>query len=141
MTAAPREPVILGAADGLVIVLGLVVGLAVARQPASAVWHSALGAGVAELVGMTAGVWLADNESGFAAAAACGTAALAACVAPAVPYRLGSGAAALGATLALVTGVGAVVAWLRPQHGTVAVAQTFGVLVAAAVLTGGTALL
>lgn len=139
MNAQRREPVILGAADGLVIVLGLVVGLAVARQPGSAVWHSALAAGAAELVGMSAGVWLSTGER--AQAAACGIASLAACVLPALPYALAGGVRALAATLALVLAVGALIAWLRPQRGAAAVAQTFGVLGAAAVLTAGTALL
>lgn len=141
MTATSREPVILGAADGLVIVLGLVVGLVIARQPASAVWHAALSGGVAELVGMTAGVWLSDGQARFPRALACGAAALAACVLPALPYAVAAGALALAATAGLVLVAGGVIAWLRPQHGAAALAQTFGTLLAAAILTAGTALL
>lgn len=135
------EPVILGAADGLVIALGLLVGLVVSGHAGAAVWHSAVAAGSAELVGMSAAVLLSDGAARLRRALACGAASLAACVVPAVPYAVGGGVGALVAALALVLAVGAVVAWLRPQHGLLAVAQTFGVLLAAAVLTGGTALL
>lgn len=141
MSAESREPVILGAADGLVIMLGLVAGMAVAHQAASAIWHAALAGGVAELVGMTAGMWLSDGEARFPRALACGVASLVACVLPAVPYALSSGAWALTATGALITLSGVVVAWLRPAHNAAAFAQTFGVLVVAAILTGGTGLL
>lgn len=141
MSAASREPVILGAADGLVIMLGLVVGLAVAHQGASAIWHAALAGGVAELVGMTAGMWLSDGQARFPRAVACGTASLAACVLPAIPYALAAGAPALAVTVGLVLATGGVIAWLRPQRGPLALAQTFGTLFTAAVLTAATALL
>lgn len=124
-----RAPVILGAADGVTIALGLVVSLA--GHPA-AMWHAALGAGLAELVGMAAGVWLSDRRGGLLPALACGVAALAACVLPAAPYLLLRGTTALGAGLAVTVAAGAVVAWLRPERGFAAAAQTYGVLAAAA---------
>lgn len=130
-----REPIILGAADGAVIVLGLLLSLAVAGH-GDAVWRAALGGGLAELVGMTAGVWLSDGRSGFAAALGCGVAACAACIAPALPYLVTSGTPALAASLALVAAAGVLIAWLRPEKGLLAAVQTFGVLVAAAALCG-----
>jgi VIT1/CCC1 family predicted Fe2+/Mn2+ transporter len=130
-TVNVRAPIILGAADGVVIVLGLVLSLA--GQP-HAVFHAAAGGGLAELVGMTAGMWLSDGRSPFRVAASCGVAALAACVVPALPYAAGSGAAALVMSLLLVAGVAAIVAWLRPEKGTMAVAQTYGTLLVAAAL-------
>ncbi len=136
-----HEPVILGAADGLVIVLGLVVGLIVARQSDSAVWHAALSAGVAELVGMTQALWLSDERSRFPRALACGCASLVACALPAVPFLLVPGRWALPVAVGLALAVAGVIAWLRPQHGWAAVAQTYGGLLVAAVATGLVALL
>jgi VIT1/CCC1 family predicted Fe2+/Mn2+ transporter len=139
VSASRREPVILGAADGLVIALGLAVGLIAAKQPGASVWHGGLADGEAELVGMAAAVWLSGGSR--RSAVACGLASLAGCVLPVAPYLFTGGSVALGLMLGLVFAVGCVIVWLRPQRGLTAVAQTFGVLVAAAVLTGGTALL
>ena len=145
MTSPARSPLlrpaVLGGADGLTIVLGLIVGLAVSRQPPGAVWHAAVAGGLAELVGMTAGVWLSEGDSGFGVAAACGVAALGACVAPAVPYAFGGGRVALLVALVLVAAAAAAVSWLRPERGVLAAAQTYGVLAVAAVLTGAVALI
>lgn len=136
---AVRRQVTFGAADGVTIILGLLVTLAL-RDPAS-VWHAALGAGIAELVGMTAGEWLSDSESGFRAAAANGTAACAACLLPAVPFLAWSGLAALAAGLLLVVVVAGAIACLRPERGLAALAQTYGILLAAAVACAGAGLL
>lgn len=143
---SPRAPVILGAADGVTIVLGLLVSLT--AHP-SAVFRAALGAGLAELVGMTAGVWLSAGQDGtghgggwrgFWAALSCGGAALVACAAPAVPYLVAHGPVALGASVALTAAVAGIVAWLRPEKGILAVAQTYGVLAVAAGLCYGASL-
>jgi hypothetical protein len=123
-----------GLADGVVIALGLIVSLAGQRH---AVVHAALGAGLAELVGMTAGAWLSDSGSGFRPALANGGAAFAACVIPAIPYGVSGGAGAFVASLALVAGVAAVIAWLRPEKGALAIVQTYGVLLVAAALCWG----
>jgi VIT1/CCC1 family predicted Fe2+/Mn2+ transporter len=138
ISAGTRSAMVFGAADGVTVVLGLVVSLA-ASAP-SAVVRAALGAGLAELVGMTAGQWLSDGESGFGRALANGAAALAGCFIPAVPYLFTSGAVALAAALCLVVVVGGVVAWLRPERGVLAVVQTYGILLAAAVLCTAAAL-
>lgn len=126
-----RGPIIFGSADGLTIILGLVVALT--GQP-HAIVKASLGAGLAELVGMTAGAWLSDSDNGFWLALANGIAAFAACWIPAIPYIAGTGQAALSASLGLVAAIAAVIAWLRPERGLLAVAQTYGVLLVAAVL-------
>lgn len=46
MDRADRAPIALGAAGGLVIMLGLAAGMVVARQAAEAVWRAALTAAV-----------------------------------------------------------------------------------------------
>lgn len=122
---------VFGAADGVTIVLGLLVSLT--GQP-HALFHAALGAGLAELVGMTAGQWLSDEKAGFAPALANGGAAFLACTAPALPYLAATGWPAMAASLVLVGAVGGVISVLRPEKGVLAVAQTFGILLAAAAL-------
>lgn len=129
----PRSPLerqaVFGGADGLTIALGLVAGLS--GQP-HAILRAALSAGLAELVGMSAGSWLSDGDGGIPGALANGGAAFAACVVPALPYALASGRAALCASLLLVAAVAAVIARLRPERGLLAVTETFGILLAAA---------
>lgn len=131
MNRIPRRPVIMGAADGVTIVAGLIAGLVLTHQSPSAVWTAALSGGVAELVGMTSGQRQSDSESGWLGALACGVASAAACVAPAVPYLLGRGVTAGVAAVVLVAVVCAVIAWLRPEKGIRAVAETFGLTAAA----------
>jgi hypothetical protein len=127
--AALKREACFGSADGVTIALGLIVSLA--GHP-GAMWHAATGAGVAELVGMTAGKWLSDSDAGFWVALANGGAALAACLLPAVPALTARGPVAVAAELALVAGIAAVISWLRPERGVLAVAQTYGVLIVAA---------
>jgi hypothetical protein len=120
MLRAVRQQSVFGAADGVTLALGLIVSLS--GQP-HAIVKAALGAGLAELVGMTAGAWLSDSGSGFVPALANGGAAFLACLVPALPYVALSGVA-----------VAAVIAWLRPEKGVLAVVQTYGILSAAALL-------
>lgn len=132
MNLAPfKRPAVFGAADGVTIALGLIVSLA--GQP-HAMIKAALGAGLAELVGMTAGAWLSDEGAGWRPALANGGAAFTACAVPALPYAAMGGAGALTASLALVAAIAAVISWLRPERGVLAVAQTYGILLAAAAL-------
>lgn len=134
----PRQAAVFGAADGVTIVLGLLVSLT--GQP-HALFHAALGAGVAELVGMTAGQWLSDEESGFWVALANGGAACAACVVPALPYLAASNIVALVTSLVLVAAVAGVISILRPERGLLALVQTYGILLVAAGLCAATALI
>lgn len=125
-------------ADGATIAMGLIVSLT--GQP-HALFRAALGAGLAELVGMTAGQWLSDEKAGFAPALANGGAAFLACVAPALPYLASSGWPAMAASLVLVAAVGGLISILRPEKGALAVAQTFGILLTAAALCAAGALI
>lgn len=129
VTPALRREAVFGSADGVTIALGLIVSLTGQQR---AMWHAALGAGLAELVGMTAGRWLSDSDGGFTVALANGGAALAACLVPALPALFMTGAAAVGTEVALVALVGAVITWLRPERGWLASGQTYGVLAVAA---------
>lgn len=130
-----------GAVDGLVMVLGITLGLIVARQSPSAVWHAALGGAAGELVGMTAGQNISDPESGWPVAILCGVAGALACLLPAVPYSGLTGRVALLSALGIAALVASVIVWLRPERGVAAVARTYGVLILAGALAGLTGLI
>ena len=134
----PKQAATFGAADGVTIVLGLLVSLT--GMP-HALFHAALGAGTAELVGMTAGQWLSDGESGFRVALANGGAACLACVMPALPYLAATGWPAMAASLVLVASVAGLISLLRPEHGVLAWVQTFGILAVAAGLCAAASLI
>ena len=124
-----KRQAVFGMSDGVAIILGLLVTLT--GQP-HALFRAALGASLAELVGMTAGQWLSDEESGFGAALVNGGAACAACLIPALPALAGGGIGVGAAAIILVAAVAAVISWLRPEKGILAVVQTYGILLAAA---------
>jgi hypothetical protein len=136
---AQRAAVILGAADGLTLAISEIMSL---RAHQAAVFRSGLGAGLGELVGMTAALWLSagDDRQGFWPALGCGAATLLGCVVPCLPFLLGGpGAFALAGALIIV--LGSAVCWIRPQRGLRAVAETFGVLAAAGLLCFASSLL
>jgi hypothetical protein len=133
MDTARRASLVLGAVDGVILVLGLVAGLVVARQGAGAVWHAALSGGLVELVGMTAASRLSGKS--LAQAWACGAATAAAAIVPALPFLVAAGAAATACSLGLVVLEAAAIAWLRPERGRAAVVQTFGWLALAGVVS------
>lgn len=125
-----------GACDGLGIVLGLIAGMIVSRQPAHAVWAAALSGGVAEFFSLANGQRISDSRSGWLPALAIGAASLAGCAAPAIPYSFSGGSAALGASLALCAAVAAVISWARPERGALAVVETFGLLLVTGIACG-----
>lgn len=132
---------VFGGIDGLVMFLGLTLGLVIAHQGGTAVWHAAVGGAGGELVGMTSGQQLSDPESGWKVAVACGTAGALACGLPAVPFIVTSGTAALVASLVISAAVAGVIAWLRPESGWSGVLRTYAVLITAGIVSGLTGLL
>lgn len=131
-----RRTALMGGADGLGIVLGLIAGMIISRQPAHAVWAAAISGGIAEFFSMANGQRISDASSGWLPAAAIGTASLAGCVLPAIPYALGTGTAALTAALALCAAAAAVISWARPEKGIPALAETFGLLAVTGIACG-----
>lgn len=131
---AVREALVFGGVDGTVVALGLVAGLAVARQAHAAVWHSALSGGLAELAGMTAGRRQSDGSS-WGVSLACGTAALAGAVIPGIPYLVLRGSLSLVVSLSLVAAAGVLIGHLTDPPGWRGYMQVFGLLLAAAALT------
>lgn len=129
-----RVAIILGSADGLGLSVAEITSL-LHHQPA--IFHAGLGAGLGEFVSMGAALWLATDpaeEAGFWPAMACGVASLLGCLLPVVPYAFASGTGALIAAGVIAVIVGAAISWLRPERGVLAVAETYGVLVAAGAL-------
>lgn len=127
---ALRKQAVFGAADGVAAVIGLV---ALVSQPHALV-KAAIGVGLAEFVGMTAGAWLSadEGETGFWHAAANGGAAFVAVTAPAVPFAFLGGWEALACSLVIIFSIGAVITWLRAERGLAAAGKTYGVLLVAA---------
>jgi VIT1/CCC1 family predicted Fe2+/Mn2+ transporter len=132
---------IFGGVDGLTMFLGLVLGIIVSRQPGTAAWHAALGGAAGELVGMTSGQYISDRAAGLSAALACGVAGAVACALPGVPFVFLPRTDALGVALVTAVLIAAIITWMRPEKGLAAVAQTYGVLIAAGILAGLTGLI
>jgi hypothetical protein len=132
-----KRQAVFGAADGVTSVLGLLVTLT--GHP-SVLFKAALGVGLAELVGMTAGAWLSDeDDEGFLPALTNGAASCAAILLPAAPYLFLRGTSAIVAAILLIGFIAGVISWLRPEKGFLALAETYGVLlIAAAICTAAT---
>jgi VIT1/CCC1 family predicted Fe2+/Mn2+ transporter len=136
-----RIAIILGSADGLGLSVSEIASL-LHHQPA--IFHAGLGAGLGEFVSMGAALWLSTDpadEAGFWPAAACGIASLLGCLLPVLPYAFISGTAALVAAALIAVAVGAVISWLRPERGLLAISETYGVLMAAGLLCWAAALI
>jgi hypothetical protein len=132
-----KRQAVFGGADGTVLIVGLIATLGL-HHP-GAVIPAALGAGLAELCGMSSGAWL--SGTGIRPALANGGAACGACILPALPYAVTSGAPAVLASAVLVVIVAGVISWLRPEKGVLAWVQTFAVLAIAAAVCLGASLL
>lgn len=133
--SANRVATILGAVDGLTIVTGLLISLM--GQHVAAIPHAAIGAGIAELVGMFAAVYLSQDQrtlKGAAPAAMCGATTAVACIAPAMPFIFLSPAPAAVISVLMVLAIAGIISWLRPERGWSAIAETFGLLLAVSVL-------
>lgn len=132
---------IFGSIDGLTMFLGLVAGVIISRQANSAIWHAALGGAMGEFAGMTSGQYMSDKASGLSAAVFCGAAGAVACSAPAIPFIFLARTPAMVTAAVIAVVIAALISWLRPEHGWTAVAETYGVLLAAGILSGLTGLI
>lgn len=133
-----RRPAIFGAFDGVTCLLGVMLPLLGHPQ---LLLRTAVGEGLAGAVGMAAGEWLSESESGLFASVAIGIGSGLGVVLPALPFGLMPAAAARWASLVLLLGVVAVIAWLRAEGRgrRRAFAESYLILaaVAAAVWCGG----
>lgn len=136
-----RTVSVFGAVDGLVMFLGLTLGLIVAKQSTTAVWHAALGGAAGELVGMTVGQHLSSPEDGWLVSLACGVSGALACIIPGVPFLFLPRYQALTVAIILATIVAGIIAWMRPEKGVKAITRTYGILIGAGILSGLTGLI
>jgi len=122
---------IYGGADGLTCAMGIVAGLSVTHQAPAAIWAAALSAGIAEFPGMASGQYQSAPQDGKTAALVTGAASTAGAVIPAVPFLFTSGMLAVVLSVALACVMCAGIAWLRPEAGWRAWAQSYGITAAA----------
>lgn len=128
-------------ADGLTLVIGLILGLAVASQSAASVWHAALGGGLAEFGGMALGQYWSDEGRDKVAAALNGAACAVATIATGAPFAITHGLPAVLAAMVIAVVLAGVVSWLREETGVQAIARTFGLLVIAGLLSAASGLI
>lgn len=130
--AAVLSPAVFGSFDGATSVIGVLLTLA--GHPGQ-VLPTAFGLAVAGGVGMAAGQWLsADTDAGPSDAVVIGAATAGGTVVPALPYALLTGAAAIGASAAVLVLLGAAITAVRAHDPARtwrrAAAETYGVLLA-----------
>jgi hypothetical protein len=131
-----RGPLVFGMVDGSTLVLGLFLGEIVARQSGSALWHAALGGGLAELGGMSLGQYWSRPEDGKLSAAANGVGCAATTIIAGLPFAVLPRTPATIVSAVLIAVAAVVICVLREETGRLAVARTFGLLLAAGVLSG-----
>jgi len=136
-----RGSLVFGLVDGLTLVLGLILGNVISHQAANAIWHSALGGGVAELGGMSLGQYWSSKDRDWVAALLNGGGCCAATLLAGMPFAIGSGAIATIVALTIIGGQGAVICLLREEGGMVAVLRTFGLLLLVGLLSGASGFL
>lgn len=136
-----RGPLVFGMVDGSTLVLGLFLGEIVAGQSGAALWHAALGGGVAEFGGMSLGQYWAQPEAGKMSAFANGLGCALTCIITGVPFAFLDRAPATIASAVLIFAVGVAICLLRQETGKLAIARTFGLLLAAGALSGASGLI
>lgn len=127
-----RSAAIMGLADGTTTGIGLALGLAIAHQPAAAIWLSGLSGGLAAFPGMASGRYQSDPGDGLVGAAVCGLATTAGSILVVAPYRVMAGTPALVTAIAIAAVLCAVVAVIRAQTGWQAWVLSYGITAVAA---------
>jgi VIT1/CCC1 family predicted Fe2+/Mn2+ transporter len=128
---------IFGMTDGLAMAIGLILGLVVAKQSASALWHSALAGGLAEIGGMSLGQYWSDEQSGkqdWRVALVNGLGSCVSAVIAGSPFAFLSGVPAFTLSVILIVLLGAIICWLRPEKGFKAFGRTYVLLLVAGAL-------
>lgn len=126
VTGRLARPAILGLADGMMSLLGVVLYL-LGHQ--GLIFPAALSGGISSALSMAGGEWLSDSRNGLGVSCMLGGATGLGAIAPAVPYAFWTGPTALAASVVVCVAIGVLVAGLRPGRGLgLALAETFGVL-------------
>jgi VIT1/CCC1 family predicted Fe2+/Mn2+ transporter len=136
MTASARpaplgrlaRPAVFGLADGLMSMLGVVLYLS---GHANLVFPAALSGGISSALSMAGSEWLSDSDNGLGASLVMGSATGLGAIAPAIPYAVSTGPAAVAESVIICVLIGVCVSALRPMRGFgMALAETFGILAA-----------
>lgn len=122
-----RPAAIMGLADGTTTGIGLSLGMALAHQPAAAIWLAGLSGGLAAFPGMASGRYQSQPDDGVPGAAVCGLATTAGSVLVVLPFLVTSGSLALVLAAAVAAVLCAVVAVIRPEAGWQAWALSYGI--------------
>lgn len=139
-----RGPLVFGMTDGAVLVLGLYLGLVISMQSSNALWHAALGGGLAELGGMSLGQYWAQPGIGKLAAGLNGAGCAATtivCGLPFAPFLLLSRSAAIGVSAVIMFLSAVIICFLREERGWAAISHTFGLLIIAGAMSGASGLI
>lgn len=136
MNEANRGALVFGMADGLTLVLGLILGEIIAHQPAVAIWHAALGGGLAEFGGMALGQYWSDPERRKLPALLNGAGCAFATLLSGSPFALSGSILAIGTSLLIIFLLAVTICFLREEAGLTGIIRTFGLLLAAGLLSG-----
>jgi hypothetical protein len=131
-----RPPLVFGMVDGSSLVLGLFLGEIVSRQSSSALWHAALGGGLAAFGGMSLGQYWSAPEMGKLAALVNGAGTAGTTILCGLPFAVFGRTVATIVSASLIAVAGVAICLLRDETGMVAVARTFGLLLAAGLMSG-----
>lgn len=140
-TGKLRGPLVFGMVDGATLVLGLFLGEVVSRQSGVALWHAALGGGLAEFGGMSLGQYWARPEDGKPAAFANGTGCALTTIVAGVPFAFLPRNAATVLSSVIIFLLAVIICLLRDEPGKLAVLRTFGLLILAGALSGASGLI
>jgi VIT1/CCC1 family predicted Fe2+/Mn2+ transporter len=130
---------IFGSFDGVVTVLGVIIGLLATGSPGNIV-HACIGLAAAAAVSMGGGELLGDNSSSILKAIAMGAATLFGTLIPVIPFIFLPKLAACFGTAILTVGVGFLIGHFRDK-GKAGYVQTFILLGAAVAITVAVTLL
>jgi hypothetical protein len=131
-----RGPLVFGMVDGMTLILGLLLGDIVAHESASAIWHSALGGGLAEFGGMSLGQYWSDEKKDKLGALLNGGGCCIIVLLAGAPFAVSSGAIPSIVSLCLVLAAAVGICFLREERGMVAFIRTFGLLAIAGAMSG-----
>lgn len=127
MRRSLARPAIMGLADGLMSMLGVVLYLT--GHP-HLIFPAAMSGGISSALSMAGGEWLSDSDNGLGASCVMGAATGLGAILPAIPYALTIGVPAIAASTVICVAIGVLVASLRPNRGrALALTETFGVLI------------
>lgn len=123
---------VFGLFDGVTAIMGVLVALV--SKGSSAILLAAIGLAIAEAVGMGAGEFLSDSDTGIKGSAAIGLGAVAGILAPVIPWLFVHGSVALISSIMIALLIGILIGKLRSK-GLRGYIESLGVLLLAGGLT------